>query len=340
MVSGGVNILSNFEKYPLLEGPTPIQRLWRLEQALGCGVHIYVKRDDLMGLGGGGNKLRKLEFLIGEAKSEGCDTIITTGGLQSNHARLTAASAARAGMACELFLAHNVSRHDSAYLKNGNILLDGIFGATVHQVPKGEDPFEAAKARGGALLAEGRMAYVVGLGGSSPVGCLGYVACAEEVRQQEASMGITFAQIIVPNGSGGMHAGLVAGMIALDQNPRRVKAFSVLAPQARAYSQTMEMVSSTLLKLSSTSSVAADAVQLSDSQLGEGYGLPTKAMLEAVRLLARKEGILLDPVYSGKAFAGLLAAIHIGEISNHQAVLFIMSGGTPGLYAYEPAFAE
>ena len=335
-----MNILSNFEKYPLLEGVTPIQRLCRLEQALGFGVHIYVKRDDLMGIGGGGNKLRKLEFLIGDAKSKGCDTIITTGGLQSNHARLTAASAARAGMDCELFLTHNVSRHDDAYLRNGNILLDGIFGASVHQVPNGEDPLEAAKARGAALLAEGRMAYVVGLGGSSPVGCLGYVACAEELSQQEASMGIKFKQIIVANGSGGMHAGLVAGMIALDQSPCRVKAFSVLAPQARAYSQTIEMISSTLLKLGSNATVAADAVQISGSQLGEGYGLPTKAMLEAVRILARKEGLLLDPVYSGKAFAGLLAAIHAGEIANKEAVLFVMSGGTPGLYAYEPAFAE
>ena len=137
-----------------------------------------------------------------------------------------------------------------------------------------------------------------------------------------------------------MHAGLVAGMIALDQNPRRVKACSVLAPQARAYNQTIEMVSSTLLKLGSNPSVAADAVQISDSQLGDGYGLPTKAMLEAVRLLARKEGLLLDPVYSGKAFAGMLAAINAGEIDNNEAVLFVMSGGTPGLYAYESAFAE
>ena len=300
----------------------------------------YVKRDDLMGIGGGGNKLRKLEFLIGEAKSKGCDTIITTGGLQSNHARLTAASAARAGMAYELFLTHNVSRHNHAYLRNGNILLDGIFGASVHQVPNGEDPLEAAKAKGAALLAEGRMAYVVGLGGSSPVGCLGYMACAEELIQQEASMGINFEQIIIANGSGGMHAGLVAGMIALDQSPRRVKAFSVLAPQARAYSQTMEMASSTLLKVGINSRVAADAVQISDGQLGEGYGLPTKAMLDAVRLLARKEGLLLDPVYSGKAFAGLLAAIHAREMPDHQAVLFIMTGGTPGLYAYERAFTE
>lgn len=335
-----MNILSDFETYPLLEGSTPIQRLRRLERALGCSVQIYVKRDDLMGLGGGGNKLRKLEFLIGEAQSKGCDTIITTGGLQSNHARLTAASAAKAGMACELFLTHNVSRHDDAYLRNGNVLLDGLFGAAVHQVPNGEDPLEAAKARRGALLAGGRMAYVVGLGGSSPVGCLGYVACADEVRQQEASMGIEFARIIVPNGSGGMHAGLVAGMIALGQDPRRVRAFSVLAPQARAHGQTVEMVSSTLSKLGLNASTAADAVQLSDSQLGEGYGIPTKAMLEAVRLVARTEGLLVDPVYGGKAFAGLLAAIRGGEIPNKSAVLFIMSGGTPALYAYEPAFAE
>ena len=167
-------------RFAMIEHPTPIQRLSRLERALGCSEcpPIYVKRDDLMGVGGGGNKLRKLEFLIGEALDQGCDTFITTGARQSNHARLSAAAAARAGLSCELILTDTVPRDDEAYRCNGNVVLDDLFGASVHRRPGNIDALAVAQERAGQLSAKGRRAYVVGSGGSSPLGCLGYAVCA------------------------------------------------------------------------------------------------------------------------------------------------------------------
>lgn len=169
-------------RFVLLEGSTPIQRIHRLEQVVGPDCPpLYVKRDDLMGVGGGGNKLRKLEFLLGEALAADCDTFITTGARQSNHARLSAAASGRAGLACELVLTDTVARDDEAYLHNGNVLLDDLFGARVHRLPRGADAMAFAEERGAQLTASGHKPYVVGSGGSSPVGCLGYAACAAEI---------------------------------------------------------------------------------------------------------------------------------------------------------------
>ena len=159
-------------------------------------MRLFVKRDDVMGVGGGGNKLRKLEFLIGEALAQGCDTFITTGGIQSNHARLSAAAAARAGLACELVLTNMVPRDDEDYQRNGNVLLDGLFGAKVHALPRDSDPLAFAQRRAAELGAQGRKAYVVGAGGSSPVGCLGYADCAREIAEQEAALSFTFSRIV------------------------------------------------------------------------------------------------------------------------------------------------
>jgi L-cysteate sulfo-lyase len=327
-------------KYALLEGVTPIQRLTRLEHALGVadGPAIYVKRDDLMGIGGGGNKLRKLEFLLGEALAQGCDTFITTGARQSNHARLIAAAAARAGLACELVLTDTVPRKDDAYRSNGNVLLDDIFGATVHRHPAGTDALSAARKRADELTAAGRRPYVVGSGGSSPVGCLGYAACAAEIMAQERELGLRFGRIIVPNGSSGTQAGLTAGLKALGDAPSRVHAFTVLAALDQARVATKQLAGETLALLDPGAAIDEADIVITGDQLGRGYGEPTAAMLEAVRLLARTEGLLLDPVYSGKAFAGLIAAIRSGAWAGEAAVLFIMTGGLPGLFAYEPAF--
>lgn len=332
--------LEHRPRHVLMEGPTPIQRLTRLERAFSQSdvPAIYVKRDDLTGIGGGGNKLRKLEFLIGEALTQGCDTFITTGARQSNHARLSAAAAARAGLACELVLTDTVPRQDDAYRLNGNVLLDDIFGAQVHRLPVGADALAHAKERAEALIAEGRRPYVVGSGGSSPVGCLGYAACANEIAEQERELGLRFRRIVVPNGSSGTHAGLIAGFKALGEAPSRVISFTVLASLKQAEITTGRLAQETLELLDPSGTMDAhDTVVLSD-QLGRGYGEPTPAMLEAVRLLARSEGLLLDPVYGGKAFAGLVAAIRQGEWSHDAAVLFVMTGGLPGLFAYEPAF--
>ena len=336
-------MLTQLEKRPrfiLLEARTPIQRLTRLEQALGCGGSppIYVKRDDLMGVGGGGNKLRKLEFLIGEAIDQGCDTFITTGARQSNHARLSAAAAARAGLSCELVLTDTVARDDEAYRRNGNVLLDDLFGATVLRKPDGVDALAVAQNRAEQLCAEGGRAYVVGSGGSSPLGCLGYAVCADEIMAQEQDLGLRFNRIIVPNGSSGTHAGLAAGLKAAGDKPGRMESFTVLAPIEKARAITNELALRTLALIDPASAFTEGDIVVMDGQLGAGYGMPTEAMFEAVRLVARSEGLLLDPVYGGKAFAGLIATIRDGAWRNEEPVLFIMTGGLPGLFAYEPAF--
>ena len=333
-------MLQDRPRFALLSGPTPIERLARLEHVLAgdAAPPLFVKRDDIMGVGGGGNKLRKLEFLIADAQAQGCDTFVTTGGRQSNHARLSAAASARAGLACELVLADLVDRDDESYRRNGNILLDGLFGARLHHVTGDTDTLAFARARAEDLRAEGRKAYVVGAGGSSPIGCLGYAACAHEILAQEAALGLRFERIVIPNGSAGTHAGLAAGFAAAGEDPRRVQSYTVLAPLAQAQAATRDLARETLKLLDPDAALADDDILVLGGQRGEGYGIPTAAMLEAVRLVARAEGLLLDPVYGGKAFAGLIAAIRSGEARGPS--LFVMTGGVPGLFAYEPAFRD
>lgn len=330
--------LSAWPRHDLLEGPTPIQPLPRLSAHLGGGVNLFVKRDDLNGLGGGGNKLRKLEFLIGEALAANADTIITVGARQSNHARLTAAAAARVGLQCELVLTRAVPRFDADYLENGNIVLDALFGARVHDLSGTADALDYANARADELRAQGRKVYVCPLGGSSAVGCLGYAACAAEILAQAHALGTGFARVVVPNGSGGMHAGLVAGFAALGVDPSLVHAYAVYSKADHAHAITLDKANATARLVGGVPGIAAEAVVIDESQLGEGYGMPTDAMREAVRLMASQEGLLLDPVYSGKAFAGVIAAVRSGRHAPGENVLFVMSGGVPGLFAYRSAF--
>lgn len=333
--------LSLLPRRDLLDGPTPIQRLHRVENAMGSslnGVRIYAKRDDLMSLGGGGNKLRKLEFLLGDAAAAGADTIIATGGRQSNFARLTAAAAAKLCLACELVLARMVPRSGDEYDRNGNVLLDDLFGARIHDLAPGVDATRFAEERASQLRLAGHTAYVALLGGSSPVGSVGYAACALEIQAQANDLGLDFAGIVVPNGSSGTQAGLVAGYRALGLDTKRVMSHTVLAPAAGALAATVEKANAVLTRLGFAASVSADDVKVSESQLGAGYGVSTPAMVKAVRLMASQEGLLLDPVYSGKAFAGLLADISAGRYEPGDNILFIMTGGSPGLYAYASDF--
>jgi D-cysteine desulfhydrase len=309
----------------------------RLSQHLG-GAEIYVKREDVDGLGGGGNKLRKLEFLIGEAQAAGADTIITVGGRQSNHARLTAAAAARVGMKCELVLSRLVPIEDDDYVENGNVVLDRLFGAVIHDIPGNVGALQVAEERAATLRREGRKVYVCPLGGSSPVGCLGYVSCAIEILDQSRKSGIDFDHILVANGSGGMQAGLIAGAIAAGVSPTKVVGYTVLAPLEKAHTSTYEKVRQTLALIDSSLTASGADVVLHGEQLGGGYGIPTNSMRRAVNLLASQEGLLLDPVYSGKAFAGLIQNVENGKFGAGQKVLFLMSGGTPSLFAYRTAF--
>jgi len=335
-----LSLFERFSRRKLFDSPTPIQRLNRLEHELQTKVRLYVKRDDLMGLGGGGNKLRKLEFLLGEAISQGADTFITIGGLQSNHARLSAASAAHVGMTCELVLTKVVSRSGEAYQRNGNILLDEIFGAKIHLLSGTENALAFATDRARVLKGEGRRPYLVGSGGSSPVGCLGYALCAAEIMEQQQEIEGGFTQIIVPNGSSGTHAGLAAGFASVGINPARISSYAVLNPAKETQFSTHELAKAALALLDPTKSIDLDAIHVSDDQLGDGYGIPTSAMLDAVRIMARTQGLLLDPVYTGKAFAGVLEAVRSGAYKSGEAILFLMTGGLPGLFAYQPAFEE
>ena len=331
--------LQRFPRNRLFDQPTPIQRLRRVEAALwpaADGIAIYAKRDDHMSLGGGGNKLRKLEFLLGDIG--GADTIITVGGRQSHHARLTAAAAAHLGLRCELVLVRMVPRDDIDYVENGNILLNNLFGALVHDLPGGADALAYANERASTLRAQGRKVYVVPLGGSSPIGCLGYAACAHEIQRQSEALQVDFGHIIVPNGSSGTHAGLAAGYVALQRSPSVVRSFAVLADADATRQATIEKTRATLALLDESAKLDESTIDVRGGQLGTGYGIPTDAMLEAVRLVASAEGVLLDPVYSGKAFAGLLASIRAGEIQRGANALFIMTGGTPALFVYRRAF--
>ncbi|RFU45075.1 D-cysteine desulfhydrase family protein [Paraburkholderia sp. DHOC27] len=329
--------LSKFPRSVLLEGPTPIQHLARLSAHLG-GVNIYVKRDDLTGLGGGGNKLRKLEFLIGEALAKGADTILTVGARQSNHARLTAASAARVGLQCELALTRAVPRFDNDYLENGNILLDDLFGARVHDLPAAANSAEFIEARANELRAQGRNVYVTLLGGSSPTGCLGYAACAGEIAAQSNASAVSFDHIVLPNGSGGTHAGLLAGFVALGLDQSILDTFAVYGNAAQAHAGTLEKANQAARLIDASLQVNGESIRIDGTQFGPGYGIPTDAMRAAVRLLASKEGLLIDPVYGGKAFAGLIERVTSGQYRPGQNILFLMTGGIPGLFAYRSEF--
>ena len=333
--------ISEFPRVALFSAPTPIERLSRIEEALGKelrGVRLYVKRDDTMGLGGGGNKLRKLEFLLGEAKQANADTVIAVGGRQSNHARLTAAAAARHGFHCELALTQVVPRMDADYQESGNILLDTLFGARVHDLPGSANAIEFAEERAAALRAKGRTAYVMTSGGSSPTGCLGYAVCAQEIAEQAGSLGIAFDEVVVPNGSSGTHAGLAAGFVALGGSATKVRSFSVLASEEDSRVATLVKARETLALLGGEETIKAADIRVDGSERGSAYGAPTASMVNAVQLMARREGLLLDPVYSGKAFAGLLAAVRNGDYREGAKILFVMTGGAPGLFAYRHEF--
>jgi L-cysteate sulfo-lyase len=258
--------------------------------------------------------------------------------LQSNHARLAAAACARLGLDCELFLGELVPRHDIDYRRNGNVLLDALFGATVNVVSAGSSPLECAAERGRQLSAQGRKSFVIPTGGSTPLGALGYAKGALEIAQQEQALGVRFDQVVVPNGSSGTHAGLSAGFHALGRGAGLVRSYNVLADQAATRQRTLELLVEALGMLGQPADRAQLEVNVQGGHLGEGYGIPTDEMIAALKLLATTEGLLLDPVYTGKAFAGLLADVRAGSFRPGTRLLFVMTGGAPGVFAYRTAF--
>lgn len=321
---------------PLAFLPTPVHALDAFSEALGGSVRVWIKRDDQTGLALGGNKARKLEYLVHAAKAAGATALVTGGALQSNHARQTAAAAARLGMKCTLALVPGaLSTVD--YTASGNMLLDDLFGAPVFMPPEGVDMAGAIDLAAAELEAQGETVYVVPVGGSSPTGSLGYVGCAHEILAGDQS----FGAVVIGTGSGGTQAGLVTGFHGADDAPP-VIGMSVAATAAdqTAKVHALSVEVATLLGLASAPEESA--VIVDDAFVGPGYGVPTDGMREAVRLLARTEGILLDPVYTGKAMNGLIEHIRRGEgtIAEASDVLFIHTGGQAGLFAYRESLAS
>ena len=315
--------------------PTPLEPAPRLTEALG-GPSIWFKRDDCTGLATGGNKTRKLEYLLAEARVRGAGTVITFGALQSNHARQTAAACARLGLRCELILSQRVNYVAPEYETGGNVLLDQLCGANLHIVAPSEVAKTLEQVRK-QLEGQGRHSYVIPAGGSNVTGALGYVRCAAEVIEQARVAGFTPAAIVHATSSGGTQAGLIAGIARLHADIPVIGINTYDPDHAAQHNHIRELTNATLERLG-LPHVHAARVCIEHEYLGIDYGIPTSAMTEAVRLAATTEGVLLDPVYSGKGMAGLIGLIRAGRFKAGEQVVFVHTGGTPVLGVYRAEF--
>jgi D-cysteine desulfhydrase len=327
--------LTRFARRRYTPSPTPIEPLPRLTKALG-GPEIWIKRDDLLGLTAGGNKTRKLEFLVADALAQGCDTLITTGAVQSNHCRLTAAAAAKEGLKCRLVLEERVAGSYDAQ-GGGNNLLFGLLGVEDIQVVAADtDLAGAMQGAADALAKKGRKAYVIPGGGSNALGALGYAACAQELMTQLFEAQLAIDHIILASGSAGTHAGLLAGLVGLTAGIP-VTGVSVRRPKAEQEGNVRVLTKDCADLLGTLSPTRKDVV-VADEWVGPGYSLPSPEMIEAVRMTASLESVLLDPVYTGKAMAGLIGMARAGRWKAKEKVLFLHTGGSPALYAYQDYF--
>ncbi len=322
---------SDLPRYQLGHWPTPLQHLKKLTAELQ-GPNIWIKRDDCTGLALGGNKTRKLEFLIADALAKNCDTVITFGALQSNHARQTAAACAAAGLACHQILTRSVASDHPDYESSGNVLLGSLLGATAHIVE-----LQDAKSFSTALIADlenqGKHPYLIPAGGSSPLGALGYGTCAEELAQQCADQKINPGVLVHASSSAGTQAGLLFGLPAVDMH-WRVMGINV-------YHEDPDRLRSNIDTLCTTMQASFEIVgphlpiEVNHAYFGQGYGIPTQECLDAIRTMARLEGILFDPVYSGKALAALIDQITLGNFDEYEDVVLLHTGGTPALWVYD-----
>ena len=316
-------------RFALLGGPSPLARLERFSAALGAGsaAEVWIKREDLLPLAFGGNKLRNLEFLVGAALADGADTLITSGRRWSNHCRLTAAAGARAGLAVHLVL---TGPPPSAGDEGPNQRLDELLGATVHVTATDDRAERAALVESVATdeRAAGRRPFVIGVGGTGPIGASGQVLAGLEVADQLAAAGVGAATVVLPSATGGTHAGVTTGLSLAAPPVRGVIGIAVASPAAELR-PTIDAILDGLAPLAGVR-VPSAAIVLEDDQLGAGYGRPTAAADEAARLLARTEGILVDPIYTAKALAGLVARVRAGRLRG--PVVFWHAGGTPGLF--------
>jgi L-cysteate sulfo-lyase len=312
--------------------PTPLEPMERLSAEIG-GPRLWIKRDDCTGLATGGNKARKLEFLMADAVAKRADIVLTHGATQSNHARQTAAAAAKLGLDCHILLEDRTGFRDSEYTENGNVILDRLHGATIETRSGGLDMNAELEAVAARFAVAGRTPYVIPGGGSNAIGALGYVNAAAELHAQAAAMDLRIDHLVHATGSAGTQAGLVAGLAALD-NPFPLLGIGVRAPQDRQEANVYNLAAATAERLDLGIKVDREAVIANCNYVGEGYGLPTPEAIAAIRLLARTEGILLDPVYSAKGMAGLLDLCRRGTFGKDENVVFLHTGGAVALFAY------
>jgi D-cysteine desulfhydrase/L-cysteate sulfo-lyase len=309
--------------------------------ARAIGVEgLFVKRDDCTGLAMGGNKARQLEFYFGDALARDATVVLITGAVQSNYVRSTAAAAAKLGLRCVVQLEDRVEGMESEYHQSGNALLDRLFGAEIHTYPDGEDEEGADKEldrMAAELTAQGERPYVIHLSAAyPPLGALGYVEAAGELLEQSSAEGIDFRSVVLASGSAQTHAGLLAGFHALGRHDIRVYGICVRRRAELQGLRVLECASAVEKLLGLPSRVSADEVVTIDRHLGEGYGLETPESIEAILLAARQEGLLLDPVYTGKALAGAVELARSGAFNGEPAV-FLHTGGTPALFGYRMA---
>ena len=328
--------LAKFPRVRITHGPTPLEPMQRLSAALG-GPNLWIKRDDCTGLATGGNKTRKLEYLVADALQLGADTLITQGATQSNHARQTAAIAAKLGLECHLILEDRTGYRQADYQHSGNVFLDHLYGAHVSEVPADTPMDKAMETLAAQLRAHGRKPYIIPGGGSNALGALGYVTCALELADQATQMGLNIDALVHATGSAGTQAGLVVGMEgARTQIP--ILGIGVRAPRQPQEEKVFALAQQTAELLGVPGAVQREHVVANCDYIGAGYGIPTPGMMEAVTLLARLEGILLDPVYSGKGMAGLIDLIRKGHYKKGENIVFLHTGGAVGLYGYMHAF--
>jgi D-cysteine desulfhydrase len=332
----------NYTKFPrrnYLQGATPIEALPQLSQALGGKVNLYIKRDDLLPGSAGGNKTRKLEFCIADAMEKGADTIITCGAVQSNHCRLTASWSAKEGLDCHLILEERVKGSYKEEASGNNFLFELLDVKSIGVVQGGSDMMGAMEKKAEELKAAGKKPYIIPGGASNAIGATGYAVCAEETMNQLNEMRLKIDHIVVPSGSAGTHAGMVVGMAGVNGNIE-ISGVNVSRPKDVQEEIVYKLAVELAERLGVKGGADRDQIVCFDQYVGPGYSLPTDSMVEAVKLFAKNEAILLDPVYSGKAAAGLIDRVRKGEFAEGSNVLFLHTGGSPALYAYLDTFRQ
>ncbi|RBP02507.1 D-cysteine desulfhydrase [Rossellomorea aquimaris] len=328
--------LSSIPRRKYNYGPTPIERLNNLSEYLD-GPDVYIKRDDLLGLTGGGNKTRKLEFLVADALKNNADTLITCGAVQSNHCRLTLSAAKKEQLDCRLVLEERVSDSYNLNANGNNFLFNLLDAGDITVVPGGSDMMKEMEKVADQVRSEGKSPYIIPGGGSNEIGATGYVACAQEIMTQLFEHSLDIDYIVTTSGSAGTHAGLLVGMEG-NNNHIPIVGISVNKEKKVQEENVYNLVKKTSDYLNVQNRIDRKSVNVFDDYVGPGYSLPTDRMKEAIKLLAQKEGILLDPVYTGKTMAGFIDLTRQGYFKKGDKILFIHTGGSPALYDYTSLF--